>query len=228
VTNFEVPQTIRRTTRSVGSIKKLSVAVVVDGKVTKSTDADGKTLIKAESWPPEKLKEFEQIVAGAVGLDRKRGDILEIKNIEFTREDFDDAQRLVADREKKAYVKSLVVYGVAGLTILLFFLFVVRPFIKWVTENTIDSVDTFLPQTIEELEKLQKNSNLPNLDDAVPSLPENLDPEKVQGEMIKEKIITLVDSNPHKAALILKDWLQGESNRKSEGKADGEGQQATA
>jgi hypothetical protein len=25
--------------------------------------------------------------------------------------------------------------------------------------------------------------------------------------MIREKIITLVDANPHKAALILKDWL---------------------
>jgi len=28
--------------------------------------------------------------------------------------------------------------------------------------------------------------------------------------MIKEKIITLVDSNPHKAALILRDWVKGE------------------
>ena len=38
----------------------------------------------------------------------------------------------------------------------------------------------------------------------MPVLPEKIDPEKVEGEMIKEKIITLVDANPHKAALILK------------------------
>jgi flagellar M-ring protein FliF len=83
----------------------------------------------------------------------------------------------------------------------------VRPFIKWITDNTVDSVDTFLPQTIEELEKLQKNAALPGLEESVPVLPEKVDPEKVEGEMKKEKIVTLIDQNPHKAALILKDWL---------------------
>jgi flagellar M-ring protein FliF len=82
------------------------------------------------------------------------------------------------------------------------------------TENTTETVDTFLPQTIEELERLQKNSNLPNLEEAVPILPETVDPAKVEGEMIKEKIITLVDANPHKAALILKDWLHGDQSKK--------------
>ena len=213
VTNYEVPQTVRRTIRSVGAVKKLSVAVVVDGKTTKTTDKDGKTVTKVEAWPPEKVKEFEEIVAGAVGLDRKRGDTLEIKNIEFTREDFDEVQKMLAEKETKSYIQNTVAYSVIGLAILLFFLFVVRPFIKWLTENTIDSVDTFLPQTIEELERIQKNTALPVIEEVVPVLPENMDPAKVEGEMIKEKIITLVEANPHKAALILKDWLHGEKKR---------------
>jgi flagellar M-ring protein FliF len=85
-------------------------------------------------------------------------------------------------------------------------------------------VDTFLPQTIEELEKLQKSSNLPVLEDSMPILPESVDPAKIEGEMIKEKIITLVDSNPHKAALILKDWLHDDPKKKSgEAKPDDKG-----
>jgi flagellar M-ring protein FliF len=208
----------------VGAIKRLSVAVVLDGKTIKTTDKDGKVIAKTEAWSPEKIKEFEQIVARAVGLDRKRGDILEIKNMEFTREDLEEAQRVIAEKEQKTYIQNLVTYSVIGMIILLFFLFVVRPFIKWVTENTIDSVDTFLPQTIEELERLQKNSNLPNLEDAVPILPDSVDPAKVEGEMIKEKIITLVDANPHKAALILKDWLHGEGKKRPP--ADGKGDEA--
>jgi flagellar M-ring protein FliF len=229
VTNYEVPQTVRKTTRSVGTIKKLSVAVVVDGKTVKTIGKDGKAVTQVESWPPEKLKEFEQIIAGAVGLDKKRGDVLEIKNMEFTREDFDEAQRVISEKDQKTYIENLVVYGVIGLTVLLFFLFVVRPFIKWMTENTIDSVDTFLPQTIEELERLQKNSNLPNLEETLPLLPESMDPAKVEGEMIKEKIITLVDANPHKAALILKDWLHGEHSRpKADDAAKGKSNLATA
>ncbi|MEB4976425.1 hypothetical protein RXO93_29665, partial [Pseudomonas aeruginosa] len=130
------------------------------------------------------------------GIDRKRGDVLEIKNMDFSHEDFDEVQRTIAEREHRTYIQNIVMYAVIGMLIALFFLFVVRPFIKWVTENTIDSVDTFLPQTIEELERLQKNASLPGLDEAVPVLPERIDPEKVEGEMIKEKIITLVDANP--------------------------------
>ncbi|OFZ83182.1 MAG: hypothetical protein A3K03_00320 [Bdellovibrionales bacterium RIFOXYD1_FULL_44_7] len=51
----------------------------------------------------------------------------------------------------------------------------------------------------------------------MPILPDRIDPEKVEGEMIKEKIVTLVDANPHKAALILKDWLHLEANKKKPG-----------
>ena len=50
-----------------------------------------------------------------------------------------------------------------------------------------------------------------------------MDPEKVEGEMIKEKIITLVDSNPHKAALILRDWLHEPRKKPA---ADGGGKEA--
>jgi flagellar M-ring protein FliF len=96
-----------------------------------------------------------------------------------------------------------------------FFVFVVRPFIKWITENTTDSVDTFLPQTVEELEKIQKQQTaLPGLEEIVPILPDKLDPEKVEGEMIKEKIVTLIDTNPKKAAMILRDWIRIEGKRK--------------
>ena len=212
VVNYEVPQTIRKTNKSAGGIKKLSVAVVVDGKTIKSTDAEGVVQTKVESWPAEKLKEFESIVMTAAGVDKSRGDTLEVKNMEFTRVDFDDAEAQLREQERKVYTRNLITYGLVGMLILLFFFLVVRPFIKWVTDNTIDSVDSFLPQTIEELERLQKNATLPGMEEAVPVLPEQIDPEKVEGEMIKEKIISLVDSNPHKAALILREWVHEDKN----------------
>lgn len=145
--------------------------------------------------------------------------------MEFTRVDLDTAEDELAAHQRKAYIQNMVVYGVVGILFVLFFLFVVRPFVKWVTENTIDSVDTFLPQTIEELEKLQKNNSLPGLEDAVPVMPDRLDPEKVEGEMMREKITTLVETNPHKAALILRDWLHTEGPKK-EKEAGGKGKTA--
>lgn len=208
ITNYAVPETIKTTTHAPGSIKRLSVAVVVDGKMVKSKDKDGVVQSKVEAWAPEKLKEFESVIASAVGMDKKRGDSLEVKNMEFSQTDFTDAEALLAEREKKAYIQSLLLYAGMGMVIVLFFFMVVRPFIKWITDNTSDGVETFLPQTLEELEKLQKGSaGLPGLEDAVPGMAEQVDPEKIESEMVKEKVVTLVDANPQKAALILRDWL---------------------
>ena len=223
VVNYDIPRTVRTTNRPVGNVKKLSVAVLIDGKITKSTNADGKVDSKNEQWSKEKISEFEALVTSTVALDRKRGDVLEIKNMEFVAEDFEEAQKILDGATMRNYIQSLIVYGVIGIIITLFFFFVVRPYIRWVTENTTDSVETFLPQTIEELEKIQKSSTMSQLDEVVPDLPDRLDPEKVEGDMLREKIVTIIDNSPQKASLVLKEWLQkprpsvsGESSGKSE------------
>ncbi len=221
VVNYAVPQTVRTTTRHPGLLKKLSVAVLVDGRQVRQAGEDGTVVTKTEEWPEAKLKEFEAIVASAMAIDRKRGDTLEIRNMEFTREDLDAAERELAASERQRYVRQLVPYIGMAILFLAFFWFVVRPFIKWMTENTIDSVDSFLPQTIEELERLQKSSALAGMEDAVPELPDAVDPDRIEGEMIREKIVNMVEGNPHKAALILKDWLAGvESSKRKDDKAD--------
>lgn len=222
VVNYAVPQTVRTTTRSPGQVKRLSVAVVLDGKQVKVAGKDGEApTTKFEAWSADKLKEIEAIVAGAVALDRKRGDTLEVKNMEFTREDLDGADAQLEAVERRRYIQKLTSYGVIALLAGLFFAFVVRPYIKWITENTIDDVASFLPQTIEELEKLQKGNAIVGLEDVVPTLPDRLDPEKVEGEMIREKIVTLVENNPHKASLVVQGWLHGgEQGRKGEDKGE--------
>ena len=80
---------------------------------------------------------------------------------------------------------------------------VVRPFIQWITENTIESVEDFLPRTIEELEKIQGDQKLPGLEDALPQIEEKINPEKIEGNMLKEKITSLVEENPAKAAQVV-------------------------
>lgn len=223
ITNFRVPQTVRTTKHAAGDVKKLSVAVVVDGKSVMTKDKDGNLVTKIEPWPADKLAEFEKIIARTTGIDEKRGDKLEIKNIEFAHEDFTQAEAQLESMQRRQYFQTIITYLVIATIVILFFLFVVRPFIKWVTENTIDSVDSFLPQTIEELEKMQKNSNLPGLEETIPELPDQIDPQKVEGQMIKERIVTLVDSNPHKAALVLRDWIR---DKRGEQKADTKSQTA--
>ena len=78
-----------------GGIKRLSVAVVVDGKQSRSTEQRRQChQPRVEAWSPRSSRSSEDIVASAVGIDKKRGDTLEIKNMEFTHEDFEEATRM--------------------------------------------------------------------------------------------------------------------------------------
>jgi flagellar M-ring protein FliF len=117
-------------------------------------------------------------------------------------------------RENRELIKNIVKYLAIGLTIALFFFLVVKPFIQWITDNTIESVEDFLPKTLEELEKVQANQKLPGLEDALPQMEEKLNPEKIEGNMLREKIISLVENNPTKAAQVIHEMIHSTESDK--------------
>ena len=64
-----------------------------------------------------------------------------------------------------------------------------------VTDNTVESVEDFLPKTLEELEKVQVNQKLPGLEEALPQIEEKLNPEKIEGICFVKKLFSLVQDN---------------------------------
>ncbi|MBK5924999.1 flagellar M-ring protein FliF [Rhodovulum sulfidophilum] len=79
VVNYEVSQTEREILRAPGAVKRLSIAVLVEG-VT-STAADG-----TETWQPlpdADLDSLRELIASAAGFDAERGDALTIKSMRF-------------------------------------------------------------------------------------------------------------------------------------------------
>jgi len=78
--NYEVDRTIRHTILPVGSIKSLSVAVVVNGN-RKATDAKGKTSSRPLS--DAEKEQINNLVRDAVGFDQNRGDTLNVQVAAF-------------------------------------------------------------------------------------------------------------------------------------------------
>ena len=134
--------------------------------------------------------------------------------MEFAKEDLSEAERILAERERKEIIKNLTKYLMIGILITLLFFVVIRPFIQWVTENTVESIEDFLPRTIEELERIQANQKLPGLEDALPSIEDKMNPEKIEGNMIRERIINLVESNPAKAAQVVHEMIHSQDSAK--------------
>jgi flagellar M-ring protein FliF len=220
--NLNVPTTVTQSRKPSANVKAISAAVMIDGKRIAvlgedglaQLDKNGNAIMKYEKWSEADLQNFAQIVASTLGTSEKRGDKLVIKNMEFAREDMSVADAMLKEAANRELIKNIVKYLSVGLTISLFFFLVVRPFIQWVTDNTIETVEDFLPRTLEELEKVQANQRLPGLEDALPQIEEKLNPEKIEGNMLREKIIALVENNPGKAAQIIHEMIHASESDK--------------
>lgn len=77
--NYEVSETQRDLLRAPGSVRRMTVAVLVDDQVT--TAADG-TVTRAPR-PDEELATLRELVAAAAGIDEQRGDVLTLKSLAF-------------------------------------------------------------------------------------------------------------------------------------------------
>lgn len=77
--NYEITKTIKTQIQEAGTIKKLSVAVLVDG--TYSEDAKGNTVYKPRT--KDELDKLTTLVRSAVGYDEARGDKVEVVNLKF-------------------------------------------------------------------------------------------------------------------------------------------------
>jgi flagellar M-ring protein FliF len=213
--NMAVPTVVTKSKKPTADVASISVAVMVDGKKVPVLGKDGNPMFnddgisvtKYQAWSEEELNNFSQIVGSSLGINQTRGDKLVIKNMEFAKEDLSEMEAIMRARENRELMRNIAKYLIVGAIITLFFFMVVRPFIQWLTENSVESIEDFLPKTIEELEKIQANQRLPGLEDVLPSLEDKLNPEKIEGNMLKEKIISLIEQNPGKAAQIVHDMI---------------------
>ena len=220
--NMAVPTTVTKSKKPTAEISSMSVAVMVDGKKipvlakdgTPMVNDDGVNVTKYQAWTEEELQNFQQIVASSLGINLTRGDKLVIKNMEFAKEDLAEMEAIMRARENRELMKNITKYLMIGAIISLFFFMVVRPFIQWLTENSVESIEDFLPKTIEELEKIQANQRLPGLEDVLPSFEDRLNPEKIEGNMLREKIISLIEANPGKAAQVIHEMIHTADGQK--------------
>jgi len=113
--NYEIDKTIRHTKQSIGSIKRLSAAVVVNHR--KDAKGQAKPLSDAE------LKQINDLVKEAMGFSRERGDTVSVANAPFTAIDKSGLEiPLWKDPENIALFKELLKYA-AIAAIIAFLLF---------------------------------------------------------------------------------------------------------
>ncbi len=131
-TNYEITKTIRNLVRDQAQIRRLSVAVLVDGTDEKAPNGE----IAWKPRPQEELDQMARLVKTAIGFDAKRGDQFEIVNMRFAvRDDAPGAEpaKLLGLPIAKDDLLSLARPAVPALLVLVMLLFILRPMIARLT-----------------------------------------------------------------------------------------------
>ncbi len=122
--NYEISETEREVTLAPGAIKRLSVAVLVNG--TTETDEAGNAVFLPRT--DTELADLRDLVASAVGFDEARGDMLTLKSLEFeTVGDAGSQAEASFLSSLNLDVMSLIQAAVLAVVALILGLFVLRP-----------------------------------------------------------------------------------------------------
>ncbi|PZQ44556.1 MAG: flagellar M-ring protein FliF, partial [Micavibrio aeruginosavorus] len=215
-TNYEISKTIRNTVREGGDVKRLSVAVLVDG--TYKTNEDG-----TKTYEPRTDAELDKIAAlvrSAIGFDSNRGDTLEVVNMQFaevdTSEDLPDNTLFGFDKNKLLDVAEVLTVAVM---IILVILLVLQPMVGRLLQS---EGGTGLDDEAEKdliaagprapaLEGPAQQFEQANLDDEEDG--SMIDMQKVEGKVkasTVKKVEDIVDAYPAETVSVIRSWMSTE------------------
>ncbi len=125
--NYEISQTEREITEAPGAIKRLTVAVLVNGETTKNPDGTE----AFQPRPDDEMTALKDLVASAVGYSEERGDVITLKSMQF------EPIAVLGTSAEPSFFKSmgldlmsLIQALVLGVVALVLGLFVVRPILS--------------------------------------------------------------------------------------------------
>ncbi len=213
--NYEIDRTITHLQSQVGTLKRLSVAVVVDDRVKANEEGALQRIPLTE----EELARFKNLVRDAVGVDEARGDNLSLVNISFQSETEEDIGLPIW---QQAWFWDVMKQVAGGLAVLLIIFGVLRPLLRDLTGvKEREKLAEDLPDEDEEeaaqlaAQQADQNARLAGGDAAIAGTLNALDEQQQEqlSELEKEDIDlvahirTQIDTDPKIAAKVLREWM---------------------
>ena len=146
VVNYETSKVVSKTVQSVGNIKSLSVSVLVDDKMTPGAEGSEPTPTPRSA---QELKEIEQMVRTALGINDTRGDLISVVSMQFE-SSFETEPLPPPSVIDKVYpYMPFIKYGLLGIAGLMAYLLFLRPMLRTMRGA---QEETAPMKTVEELE----------------------------------------------------------------------------
>ena len=214
--NYEISKTIRNKVSEVGEVKRLSVAVLVDGTYT--TDADGNKTYQPRT--DQELEQIKQLVRSAIGYDESRGDSLDVVNMQFADVEFDasDNANLLFGFERSDILRAAEIITVAIMVILVVLL-VLQPMVGRLlaTEELAGEDDGDMQALLSGRAPTPALTGPGGEQFAPPEVEEEdslIDMKQVEGKVKASsirKVEDIVSTYPAETVSVLRSWMSQES-----------------
>ena len=181
--NYELSKTVSKTVRSVGTLKTLSVSVLVADRVTPGVEGAEPTNTPRSA---EEMAEIEKMVRSALGLNEARGDLISVVSMPFESVFSDEPLPQPSFVDKIYPFMPIIKYTLLAIASLLAYLLFLKPLMRTLRGA---SEQTQPMKTVEELEAEMRG------DDSTPLLGGPSDPlaqirqEVLGGDMLPVQVV---------------------------------------
>lgn len=194
--NFELDRTISHTRLAPGSIRRLSVAVLVNERQT--TDAEGKSVSTALT--ESEMTRINALVMDAIGFSKARGDSLNVVNAPFVVPAAAEPLPALPIWEQ-AWVWDLVKQALGGLLVLFLVFGVIRPAFKDMNKVPANENDVAAGEMSADQAVSADGSNaIAQLTTASEDMEEQM-----------TNVRSLIQQDPALVAQVVKNWTAGDA-----------------
>jgi len=216
--NYEISKTITTEVRESGPVRRLTVAVLVNGRSEVSPDG-------TRTYDPlseEALAQVSRLVKSAIGYNEERGDVVEVVNMPFAQviEKFADEEVVTEDifmGLTKADLFKMGEMGVLVIVAILALLLVVRPLLNRALTATPALAGHgggagALPGggSVPAIAGNQGQTGAGQRSETLNEIDSMIDLDRVDGQVktsALNKVSEIVDKHPDEAISILRSWL---------------------
>ncbi|MDU3076583.1 MAG: flagellar basal-body MS-ring/collar protein FliF [Mixta calida] len=198
-TNYELDRTIRHTKMNVGSVKRLSVAVVVNYRA----DAKGKAVALTDA----QLKQIEDLTREAMGYSTDRGDSVNVVNSPFTQTDETGGD--LPFWQQQSFFDQLMNAGRWLLVALVAFILyrkMVRPQLLRKQEMAKLAAEQAVAQAKQREEDQAFSVSLSKDDQEQ----ERKSKHRMSAEVMSQRIRDMSENDPRIVALVIRQWMSNE------------------
>ncbi len=195
--NYEISKLVSRTVMPVGAVKKISVAVMVDGKHEGGGKDQEKTYVPRSE---AEIVIYTNMVKKAVGFNKKRGDQVEVATIAFNNESLHQEVKELDKANRYSMIFSGLKYLAIALAVLFFYFKILKPGLRFLVSGLSDS-SSYKSSGADKGEK--------RVGDMADQVTEKV--EINRQATVMDQVTSFAAESPEEVAKIVKVWLKGQT-----------------